>query len=192
MNPLTILRADQLMYFAWPVAEVVLSRRRAARGAGTEVLDRGSLWVLWALIAGSITLAMFARPLDPYRLGLAPMTRAIVVTGLLVIGLGLRAWSIVALGKFFTVQVAVLADHHVVRAGPYRWLRHPSYAGALIAFVGLGVLTNSPLSLCIILLGIGAGFVYRIRVEERALRDRLGADYAEYARVTRRLIPFIY
>jgi protein-S-isoprenylcysteine O-methyltransferase len=98
----------------------------------------------------------------------------------------------VALGRFFTVQVAVHQDHQVVRAGPYRRLRHPAYSGALIAFLGLGVLTGSALSLAIILAGTGAAFLYRIEVEERALRSRLGADYAEYARATNRLIPFVY
>ena len=88
--------------------------------------------------------------------------------------------------------MALHPDHRVVRAGPYRWLRHPSYSGALIAFAGLGVLAGNAWSLGIILIGTGAAFAYRIAVEERALRARLGEEYTDYSRVTRRLIPFLY
>lgn len=192
MDAVTLVRVDQALFYAWPVAEFVLGRVRRAGGGTAEVRDRGSLVAVWIAIFVSIMLAMFARYYDPGSLRLSPMTRAVVALVLLVAGLALRTWAIVTLGKFFTVNVAVHADHRVVRNGPYRWLRHPSYTGALIAFVGLGILTGSALSLGVLAIGIGAAFAYRIAVEERALREHLGAEYDEYACHTRRLIPFVY
>jgi protein-S-isoprenylcysteine O-methyltransferase Ste14 len=59
---------------------------------------------------------------------------------LLVAGAGLRWWSFWALGQYFTFTVNVSSDQQVVTAGPYRVLRHPGYAGGLLAMIGIGVL----------------------------------------------------
>ena len=52
------------------------------------------------------------------------------------LGLLLRWWSFVALGKYFTVVVKTSEDQQVIDRGPYRVLRHPSYTGLRLAFVG--------------------------------------------------------
>ena len=192
MSTAALVRIDLALFLAWPVAEYVLGRVKRARRESHDVRDRGSQGVLWLAIAASTTAGMFAQRIGTGSLGLTLAARGWVALALFVVGLSLRIWAIIALGKFFTVQVAVHADHRVVRTGPYRWLRHPSYTGALIAFAGLGMLAGNAWSLAIIMIGIGAAFSYRIAVEERALRARLGAEYAEYARVTKRLIPFVY
>ncbi|MGH7741016.1 MAG: methyltransferase family protein [Candidatus Eiseniibacteriota bacterium] len=189
---MTLINLDLALFFAWPVAEYVLGRLRRARRESHDVQDRGSQALLWAAIAISVTAGMFAQRIGTGGFGLTLMARGRLALALLVAGLSLRVWAIVALGKFFTVQVALHSDHRVVRAGPYRWLRHPSYSGALIAFAGLGVLAGNAWSLGITLLGTGAAFAYRIAVEERALRARLGEEYVEYSRVTKRLVPFVY
>jgi protein-S-isoprenylcysteine O-methyltransferase len=189
---MTLVNLDLALFFAWPAAEFVLGRVRHANRETLDVRDRGSQGLLWLAIAASVTAGMFAQRIGSGGFGLTLLARAWLALALLVVGLSLRVWAIVALGKFFTVQVALHPDHRVVRAGPYRWLRHPSYSGALIAFAGLGVLAGNAWSLGIILIGTGAAFAYRIAVEERALRARLGEEYAGYSRVTRRLIPFIY
>jgi protein-S-isoprenylcysteine O-methyltransferase len=192
VNATTLVNLDLALFFTWPAAELVLGRLRRASRETLDVRDRGSQGLLWLAIAASVTAGMFAQRIDSGGFGLALSARAWLALALLIVGLSLRVWAIVALGKFFTVQVALHPDHRVVRAGPYRWLRHPSYSGALIAFAGLGVLAGNAWSLGIILTGTGAAFAYRIVVEERALRARLGEEYAEYSRVTWRLIPFLY
>ena len=192
MNTTTLINLDLALFLAWPVAEFVLGRIRRASGESHDVQDRGSQGVLWLAISISVTAGMFAQRIGSGGFGLTLAQRGWLALALLVTGLSLRVWAIVSLGKFFTVQVAVHTDHRVVRAGPYRWLRHPSYSGALIGFAGLGVLAGNAWSLAIILAGTGVGFAYRISVEERALRAQLGEEYADYSRVTRRLIPFIY
>jgi protein-S-isoprenylcysteine O-methyltransferase Ste14 len=107
-------------------------------------------------------------------------------------GVALRTWSIITLGRFFTSRVAIQPGQRVVRAGPYRVLRHPSYAGMLAALLGLGVLLDSwPAVLVIVLLPL-AGLLVRIRVEERTLEDALGEEYRRYAAETSRLVPRIW
>ena len=61
-----------------------------------------------------------------------------VVVGVMVVGLALRTWAIVVLGRCFTLQIDVQPGQPVIQTGPYRVIRHPSYAGALLTFVASG------------------------------------------------------
>lgn len=117
-----------------------------------------------------------------------------VAAGLTVMwaGLAFRQWSIAALGRFFTMDVQIHEDHRVVDRGPYRWLRHPSYTGGLAIVIGLGLAEGSWLSLAVACLIPLAAYLLRIHVEERALLEELGEEYAAYARRTARLVPGLY
>ncbi|HMG05340.1 MAG TPA: isoprenylcysteine carboxylmethyltransferase family protein, partial [Chthoniobacterales bacterium] len=103
-----------------------------------------------------------------------------------------RWYSIVHLGRFFTVDVAIAADHQLIDTGPYRYVRHPSYTGALLAFIGFAMALRNWASVLIISLPIAFAFLYRINVEERALIQALGERYRAYIKRTKRLIPFVY
>jgi protein-S-isoprenylcysteine O-methyltransferase Ste14 len=99
---------------------------------------------------------------------------------LFVAGLILRWWAIIMLGRFFTVDVTIEKDHELVERGPFRIVRHPSYTGVLLAFVGLGLSLRNWAALLVILLPIGAAFIRRMNVEEDALSRALGPRYTEY------------
>jgi protein-S-isoprenylcysteine O-methyltransferase Ste14 len=71
-------------------------------------------------------------------------------------------------------------------------MRHPSYTGALLAILAAGLHTRNWISLLIITIPTTAAFLYRIHVEETALRNHFGQEYIEYSRETRRLIPGVY
>jgi len=105
------------------------------------------------------------------------------------VGLLLRGWAVRSLGELFTGQVSVREAQRVVSHGPYRWVRHPGYAGTLISLLGLGLAFENWLSLAALGLTLPA-LAYRIQVEERALVARV-AGYAAYARGRRRLLPFL-
>jgi len=80
-------------------------------------------------------------------------------------GLALCWWSVRTLGRSFTVDVRIRAGQRVVDSGPYRWVRHPSYAGLLLICVGIGLaLGNGAAFACAILIPL-AGLVARIRTE---------------------------
>ena len=112
---------------------------------------------------------------------------------LLVAGIALRQYAVRTLGKYFTLTVSIQTDHQVVERGPYRWIRHPSYSGVLLAICGVGVILTNWISLAILVISLLAGIVYRIRVEERVLCASVGAAYEAYMQRTRqRLIPFVY
>jgi protein-S-isoprenylcysteine O-methyltransferase len=104
----------------------------------------------------------------------------------------LRWYSIFFLGRFFTVDVAVAADQHVIDTGPYRFIRHPSYTGVLLAFLGLALCFGNAATLFMLVVPTTAVFLYRIRIEEAALQSGLGEPYKQYMQRTKRLLPFVY
>jgi protein-S-isoprenylcysteine O-methyltransferase Ste14 len=107
-------------------------------------------------------------------------------------GIGLRAWAIVVLGRFFRRDIQVAQDQLVVRAGPYAAVRHPAYAGNLLMLAGLGVALANWASLAALVVIPVAGHLPRIRVEDALLIDRLGDPYRSYAATTARLVPGVW
>jgi protein-S-isoprenylcysteine O-methyltransferase len=161
-------------------------------GKGAADADRGSLGLIWLVILASIFAALtLARALPKLALGPTGIYRpagAVVFAA----GIMVRWYAILALGRFFTVNVAIAADHRLVEAGPYRLLRHPSYTGALLAFLGLGLCLDNWASLALLMVPTSVVFLWRMRIEENALLETFGERYRDYMRRTRRLIPFIY
>lgn len=104
--------------------------------------------------------------------------------GLMLAGLALRTWAIRTLGRFFTLHVGVAAQQTVIRTGPYRWMRHPSYVGALLLFAGMALFLRAWLAATFGLALLAVFFVRRVRVEERVLVAKLGDAYREYQRAT--------
>ncbi|TMB00823.1 MAG: isoprenylcysteine carboxylmethyltransferase family protein [Deltaproteobacteria bacterium] len=80
----------------------------------------------------------------------------------------------------------------VVERGPYRWIRHPSYAGADLALLGIGFCSGHWLPAALFVVPWMAAHAYRIQVEERALLATLGDPYARYRERTWRMVPLIW
>ena len=112
--------------------------------------------------------------------------------GLFVLGTALRWYSIIYLGRFFTTNVAIASDHRVIDTGPYRFVRHPSYAGGMLALLGVCLTFQNWASALIIFIPCFAVNHWRIFIEEKALADALGEPYRSYMKRTKRLVPFVY
>ena len=111
---------------------------------------------------------------------------------LLIIGFGVRGAAIIGLGKYFTGTVLIKHDHRLIRSGLYKYVRHPAYAGTLLAHLGLGLSFSNWFTLGFSSIPFIAAALYRMHVEERALQEAFGADYHDYARTAKRLIPKLY
>jgi protein-S-isoprenylcysteine O-methyltransferase Ste14 len=111
---------------------------------------------------------------------------------LVVSGVTFRWYSIRVLGKYFSVQLGVQPGQTVMKEGPYRWIRHPSYTGSLVTLLGFGIAFTNWLCLISVPLIVLAGYSYRAHVEEQMLINKLRELYREYMRNTKRFIPFIY
>lgn len=173
----------------FPISEVALALIKRSRGRSAQSEDKGSLRLLWVCIVLGVVLAFAARRIPSALVAVSPSVVNLVALALMVFGLVVRWAAIVTLGRLFTVDVAIHADHEVVQTGLYRHVRHPSYTGLLIAFLGFGVSFSNWLSMLVLLVPIILGMLNRVNKEENALRRSLGPAYAAYCERTKRFIP---
>jgi protein-S-isoprenylcysteine O-methyltransferase Ste14 len=176
---------------AWIALEAGLVQRDRRDGGFDRTADRGSGPFLVSFIAAAIVADLLLA-----RSGNMPRLHggAVFAAGIACIwaGLALRLWAVMTLGRFFRLVVLVQSGHRVIRSGPYRVLRHPAYSGTMLTMIGLGLCLDSWLGLALCVLVPLVGYARRISVEEATLRDRLGPDYIEYSRTTRRLVPLLW
>lgn len=172
-------------------SELYLALTRRSRTLAIS-RDRGSLMLLWTIIIVSLWLGIQMVWLFPNAT--VRYLREFYLAGFLLFlgGLILRWYSIGYLGRYFTVDVSISAEHKLIDSGPYRYIRHPTYTGALLAFLGLGFCFGNWLSILFMTVPIIAAFLWRIGIEEHALNDALGEEYRAYTQRTKRLIPFVY
>ena len=183
------LSLPAILGLSYLISELILGFSR--RSSGTTVSkDAHSLRILWAVIGVCIYFGIRAHWRWPQAV-LPPWSVPIGVA-LFICGTVLRWYSIIHLGRFFTVDVSIAADHKLIDSGPYRFVRHPSYTGALLAFIGFSMVLRNWAAVLVISLPIALAFLYRIKVEERALVEALGDRYRDYMTRTKRLIPFVY
>src|ERR1700730_13735452 len=168
---------------------LALTRRSGKRSVSH---DRHSLLLLWGVILVSMWLSVSCAGWFPNAV--LPHRRVFYFAGLVlfVCGIGLRWYSIWYLGHYFTVDVAIAHEHCVIDACPYRFIRHPSYSGALLAFLAFGFGLGNCMSILAVMLPITAALLLRIHVEEHVLLEALGENYRVYMQRTRRLVPFLY
>ncbi|MBC8047947.1 MAG: isoprenylcysteine carboxylmethyltransferase family protein [Fimbriimonadaceae bacterium] len=110
----------------------------------------------------------------------------------IICGLILRISAIRTLGKYFTGTVQIQADQKIIQSGVYKFIRHPSYMGAYLVMVGNAILLHAYIGICISLVAMFAVYYFRIKVEETELIKNFGAQYSEYKKRTKKLIPYIY
>ena len=113
------------------------------------------------------------------NIAVLPVWFSYVGITMMLTGIGLRQWAIWVLGGFFSTNVRIVSDQRIVKDGPYRRLRHPSYTGLLMIVVGLGLAARTWLGIVAILFLFGPAIGYRIDVEENALRKEFGEEYVE-------------
>jgi protein-S-isoprenylcysteine O-methyltransferase Ste14 len=180
-----------VLLLIWAVFEAVMRGLQALRAKGPNPRDPSYYILIPALLAAIVAaevLGRHGRLLWPGGLAWP------VVAGLALImaGIGLRAWSIVTLGRFFQYQIKVQPDHQVVTSGPYRFVRHPSYTGIAMVLAGIALASGDVWSLLAAAVLGGAGLAVRIRAEERQLNQALGAEYERFAAGRKRLVPGVW
>ena len=160
--------------------------------AGTRRDDGSFVVIVVCIIAGVGGAAALAGVVTgaSIREGRWPLVIAGAV--LMWFGIVLRQWAVLALGRFFTVDVRIAADQTVVDSGPFAWVRHPSYTGLLLTLIGFALALGNWLALIVAIVLPVIGILARIRVEERALLDGLGDPYRRYAAGHKRLIPHVW
>jgi len=120
----------------------------------------------------------------------ATLSLAGIVICVAAIVLGLSARS--ALGRAYRPRAAAQPGAQLVCTGPYRWIRHPMYAAALLWAVGWPFLIGSLLGAATASFILWLAILRRIEREEADLRREYGEEFVTYSAHVRRLIPFIF
>ncbi|MBW2965374.1 isoprenylcysteine carboxylmethyltransferase family protein [Candidatus Woesearchaeota archaeon] len=151
--------------------------------------DRLSLPLI--LLAGAL---VFLTAILEVLLHRPHVTRGYFFTGMVLFAVGfmLRISAQMTLGDHFSLLVHVRKDHRLVEKGVYNYIRHPMYTGLFMIFIGLCLAVHSIwATIAVIVLFIPLG-LYRVRIEEAALKRKLGQQYTEYMKRTKRFVPFIF
>jgi protein-S-isoprenylcysteine O-methyltransferase Ste14 len=168
-----------------------LIAERAERGAGTKGWDK-VLATIYSLVSYIGTLLIAGLDM---RFGWSPeisLAFRLIAALVMALGFGLSSWAMLS-NAFFatTVRIQDERGHTVASGGPYQFVRHPGYAGWLVAGLATPVMLGSwwaliPAVLSVILL------IVRTALEDRTLQEEL-TGYADYAqRVHHRLVPGIW
>ncbi|MBO1415487.1 isoprenylcysteine carboxylmethyltransferase family protein [Streptomyces sp. FH025] len=175
----------------WVGYELLLRRREDA-AAGTwraDGRDRGSTRLLISCYVVSVLVVVV---FDRASIGGLPDRARWLGVALVAVGLALRAWGMRTLGRYYTRTLRTVDTQRVVRSGPYRLIRHPGYAGSLLVWGGYAFGTGGWTAAVVVTALLLGAYGWRVAAEERLLLEAFGAEYAEYRRVSKRLVPFVY
>lgn len=180
------------LIWGWFAAECLLALTLRTLRSGGKLSDRGSQLLIWFAITIAIISSDWIAVIAPWKIfgdaqWLRPLSLAILVLGLVI-----RSVAIFTLRRWFSMNVAIRDGQRVHRTGLYRFVRHPSYLGMELAFLAIGLHSRNWGCLAIMLVLPTAAMLYRIHVEEGALREAFGDEYVAYSRVTKRLIPGVF
>ena len=176
----------------WGVGEILLAVFTQTRRGEGKLQDRGTQIILWVVIIASFKIeewmhSFFAVDMPGSYSWLRP-----AALGILILGLGVRIAAIGTLGGAFSTNVAMRAGQSLQRSGLYSLVRHPSYLGLELILLAFALHARTWACFAVVLVPPTLAVLYRIHVEETALRVAFGADYEGYSRSTKRLIPGVY
>ena len=166
----------------------------SAFGTKRTVERPGGQWwfVVLAFVIGAVIQLLHNRVfpwrtiiLLPHTLPMQVMADALTFCGMVVM-----LWARSVLGSNWSGSVTFKENHELIERGPYTYVRHPIYSGALLMLVGATIFWGTMnifvvFALCLI------GLWYKSRIEEKLLIEHLPAAYAEYKKRTKALIPFV-
>ncbi len=105
-------------------------------------------------------------------------------------GICYRLWAIRTLGPYYSHRVRTVTRHQIVVSGPYRTLRHPAYAGMIVANAGIAMYFLNRVTICVFLFILVPAVLLRIVIEEKTLFKIKG--YSEFAENRKRLFPAVW
>ena len=173
---------------SWGLLELYISISRPFRSTAPSHYLIHVNRMLWLLFA---TYAWFDFKFELTRLHLSfGVLITLVVSYLL--ALILRISAVVYLGPSFSYDIQMPVSKSIVRSGPYRWIRHPSYLGICILGSLPGLILGSVIGFIGMLITTMIVIISRINHEEGQLENYFGHSFREYKKNTFRLIPFFY
>jgi protein-S-isoprenylcysteine O-methyltransferase Ste14 len=164
------------------------------RAKGKIVKEEQTDWSFWMIVAG-MAAAFYLPPVEfLYFKAILPQSLWMPIAGwiLILCGSVLFIWARGALGEYYSGHVSVLVGQPLIQSGPYRFIRHPAYAGYVLIAAGITVGYTSLTGVIVILFLLLPAVVYRLSLEDRFLAERFGDQFRAYAHATARLIPGVW
>jgi protein-S-isoprenylcysteine O-methyltransferase Ste14 len=106
-------------------------------------------------------------------------------------GLALAIWARRVLGRNWSGEITIKADHELIRTGPYGTVRHPIYTALLTMYAGTAIASGQTHALIGLVLAIIA-YLRKTRLEEANLVNAFGEKYNAYREDTWAILPKIY
>ncbi len=175
----------KVAFSAWVLAEIInaiLSRRNSK----AKSQDKNSYWAVSVATWTAVISTFLVRQTG---IGIFGGDMQYLGIGIALLGVLVHEWAIFSLGRQFSVRVQIQDKATIVTKGPYRFIRHASYTGSLLTFVGFPLAIGTWLGAAFVLLVCVAAYNYRIRVEEEAMEKEFGPEYEEYRKKTWKLFP---
>jgi len=180
-----------LTYIIWGLSEVIMNRLVRSGKDDKKGADNNTELYIWICIIICVTLGVLVSLKYPVPIFINVKLMLIGII-IIIIGIILRFLAVRQLGRFFTVNVTIRKDHKLIQNGFYKYIRHPSYTGSLLSFLGFGISLNNWLSLGLVFIPTLFFFILRMNVEEKVLAEQFGKQYSDYLKRTKRLIPLLY
>jgi protein-S-isoprenylcysteine O-methyltransferase Ste14 len=179
-----------LIWLAWVISWVVASFWSGRTKTHVQTLD--SLVYRLPILLGAILLSPWTTAaLGGSRLYDLGNAGTYVLAAVVLLGVSFTWWARIHLGRFWSNAITHKEGHRIVDTGPYGLVRHPIYAGLILAILATGFAVATWTSLLGALL-ISFGEWRKARMEESFLRTKMGLDaYGRYSRRVPMIVPFI-
>jgi protein-S-isoprenylcysteine O-methyltransferase Ste14 len=182
-----LLSAPWLVFlFTWSLAALRVRPAKRVQAPLTRLVDR-------LLFVSAALLLFFHRSSTGFLAWrFVPAGRVVFLVGVALtwLGVAFAIWARIHLGADWSGTVAIKEGQRLVRSGPYALVRHPIYTGILLGFIGTALAIGELRGLLAVAL-ITIACLLRIRIEERWLLEEFGAEYEQYRREVKALIPFV-
>ena len=169
---------------------VLMSPGMMSKGAEGKYVREWTLAFYRVFLLGVIVGSAYCDRGDLWTLGESESVRYVGLVACLV-GALLSAWVPLHMGRQFSGYVTIQEGHRLITDGPFRWIRHPRYLGVTLYVVGMTLVYHSLVGLAFSAVCTGL-FVVRIRIEEGVLKREFAAQWIDYCRRTKRLVPLIW
>lgn len=175
------------IFIVWAISGLAITRTVGSRS------DAQARITLWIVLIGWFIL--FSQSFRSGLLGdrFVPFGPAAAYTGfaLTIVGLGFALWARFTIGRNWGRLITVQEGHKVVRTGPYAIVRHPIYAGFMLATLGTAIVFGEVAGLVSTAL-VTVSWGYKSQLEERLMIEQFGAEYQDYRRHVKALIPGVW
>jgi protein-S-isoprenylcysteine O-methyltransferase len=187
------LNPNHCIFGIWIAVGIVwlfaaMGQKRAARSeaAATRILHMALMIVAFGLLfSPRLSIGVLAWRVVPD----APAVEWVGLA-LTLAGCGIAVWARLLLGGNWSASVTVKEDHRLIRRGPYTVVRHPIYSGFLLGLLGTALALGQLRGFVGLVLAF-LGWRMKSRIEEAFMIEQFGAEYRQYEREVKALIPFV-